>query len=437
MKKRIGAAVLLLVILFTLCSCTDDESGGTSDTTINTTQEAAPTEGNNDFTDKYTATLLTCGYDGLESELQRSCYIAMKEKSAAVTRETADSGAYLTEEIFISGNISDRDIFVALTAFKYDNPGAFWLKESFTSAASNSGVTIRLCSYYSPEELTLKKQELDVKVREIFSSLESGMSDYELELYIHDYIMENCEYDSKTADEINNGYSNAAESFTCYGALVKGKSICQGYTDAMSYLLSCVGVENTEISGTSQGVNHIWNAVKIDGDWYYLDATWDDHGDGAYRYDYFNITTSQLENDHIIAANYAELSDEDITGGESDLGCNFNIFIPDCQAAEYNYYVQDGAVLQGFDNDCDSYMSEQLLNTVLDNQEYFQIYIDTDYVDYDYACQELFDPYLYHFQEYVEKVNNQLEDKELDASAAIVKKESLNVITVKLSYLKE
>lgn len=438
MKKRTVTAALLLLILFAFCSCSHNVSSNESASTAAATQEPETTvkTDNDDFTDKYTAVKLSYGYEGLENDCQRQFYKAMEEKAALISEQVSDSDSYLTEEIFIPGDIQDRDIFIALTAFKYDNPGTFWLKESFTSSSINGGVSIRLCSYFSAEELTLKKQEFDNKVKEILSPVESGLSEYELELYIHDYLLENCEYDSGAADEIYNQYSDdTSQSFTCYGALVLGKAICQGYADAMSYLLSCVGVENTEISGTSQGGNHIWNAVKIDGDWYYVDATWDDQGDEAYQYDYFNINESQLQKDHNIALKYYDLSDDDITGGESNLGCNFNIFIPDCGSSSYNYYVKNGAVLQGFDEYCDSEMAESLLQAVSSGQEYFHIYIDGLYLNYDYACEQLFDPYIYHFQSYVDIVNSQLGYNCIDTSAAIVKKESLDVITVKLSYL--
>ncbi len=436
MKKRAGAFALLFVILFVFCSCSDDVNGGKETVTALATQ--APSTINktdNDYTRNYTAVKLSLGYEGLENDEQRTCYQAMDEKSETVTDKVSDANSYLSEEIYLPAQVSERDIFIALTAYKYDNPGKFWLKESFTSCEYDGGTIIRLCSYYSAEELTEKKEKFQNKVSEILGSLESGMSQYELELYIHDYLLENCEYDSAAADSVySTTVEDSSNAFTSYGALVEGKAICQGYTDAVSYLLSCVGIENTEISGTSQGGNHIWNAVKIDGEWYYLDTTWDDHGDKAYQHDYFNITTAQLEKDHIIAETYDRLSDEKITGGESSLGCNFNIFIPQCDSIENNFYAKSGAVLQAIDEKNDNIIAQELLQTVLKGEEYFHIYVDEEYISFDYACEQLFDPYIYHFQSYVDIVNPQLENCQLDYSAAIVKKEHLSVITVRLSY---
>ncbi|MCH5299988.1 MAG: hypothetical protein J1E56_01620 [Ruminococcus sp.] len=437
MKKRAGALALIFAIIFVFCSCSDDVNNKKSSTQP-TTQEpsTANKTDNNDFTDKYAAVDLTFGYDGLENEAQRACYKAMAEISGVITDTTSDSNSYLTEEKFISMEVKDKDIFIALTAYKYDNPGDFWVKESFTSSHYNGGAGIRLCSYYSAEELSRKRAEFDNKVSEILEPIESGMSEYDRELYLHNYLIENCEYDNKVAELINNNIpSDSEEAFTAYGALIDGNAVCQGYSDAMSYLLSCVGIENTEISGTSQGGNHIWNAVKIDGDWYYLDVTWDDQKDQVYQYDYFNITTSQLEYDHTIAETFGNMTEEEITGGESNLGRNFNIFIPDCTVQSENYYVKNGAVLQGFDEESDNVMGEELLKVALSEDAYYNIYVDEDYVDYENACEQLFDPYIYHFQNYVDYANNRLSEYQIDYSAAIIKKDKLNVITVKLTYI--
>ncbi len=437
LKKRLVAVALIFTLIFLFCSCSDNLINDTSSAQVAT---KAPSTGNktdnNDFTDKHTAVDLTFGYDGLENDAQRACYEAMSEISVAITDTVSDSNSYLTEEKFIPMEVKDKDIFVALTAYKYDNSGAFWLKQSFTSSYFNGGVNIRLCSYYSSEELIEKKEEFDKKVAEIIKPIKSNASEYERELYIHNYLINNCEYDNAAADLIYNDiHSGSDESFTAYGALINGRAVCQGYSDAMSYLLSCVGIENTEISGTSGGENHTWNAVKINDDWYYLDVTWDDQSDEAYQYDYFNITTSQLEYDHTIADTFKNITDEKITGGDKHIGVNFNIFLPVCTEISENYFVKNAAVLQGFDEECDNIMGEKLLQTALSGNTYYNIYVDNDYLEYDYACEQLFDPYIYHFQNYVNYVNSQIYDYQVDYSAAIVKKDKLSVITVKLNYI--
>jgi len=59
------------------------------------------------------------------------------------------------------------------------------------------------------------------------------------------------------------------------------KGICQDYSYLFKQMCTAVGVESQVISGLSKDdskqvskVGHAWNAVKLEGKWYLLDATW-------------------------------------------------------------------------------------------------------------------------------------------------------------------
>ncbi|MCX7884305.1 MAG: hypothetical protein N2448_04665 [Caloramator sp.] len=156
---------------------------------------------------------------------------------------------------------------------------------------------------YSRETILNQHSELNKKAKEIIESIiNKDMTDFEKELAIHDYIINNTRYD------IDNYYNGSIpwESYTSYGVLVKGVAVCQGYANAMSKLLTLAGIENMIITGKANGEPHAWNLVKLDGEWYHVDVTWDDpifYKNGtkidAKRYDYFNITDSQMMKDHI------------------------------------------------------------------------------------------------------------------------------------------
>ena len=108
----------------------------------------------------------------------------------------------------------------------------------------------------------------------------SALSDVQKALLIHDRLAAHNEYDYFHPDT----YS---EKYTMYAALVSKCSVCDGYTKAYAYLLRQVGIEC--INCLSQSLGHSWNLVKIDGQYYHVDVTWDDHawkqGDhGVYGY---------------------------------------------------------------------------------------------------------------------------------------------------------
>lgn len=57
--------------------------------------------------------------------------------------------------------------------------------------------------------------------------------------------------------------------------------------------IECVTVEGTAYNGTE---DHAWNMVRLDGDWYCVDVTWDDPVSStpvspAAAHMYFNVTS--------------------------------------------------------------------------------------------------------------------------------------------------
>lgn len=130
---------------------------------------------------------------------------------------------------------------------------------------------------------------------------------------LHDYIITHARY-----DELNYQKNTIPdESYTPYGILIKGAGVCSGYAYTMKYLCDKVGIECIVISGKADGGDHAWNMVKIGGEYYHVDLTWDDPlGKDQLRYYYFNL------NDEMMAINHS---------WDKSL-------YPRCTATEYNYY---------------------------------------------------------------------------------------------------
>ena len=109
---------------------------------------------------------------------------------------------------------------------------------------------------------------------------ETDGSDYQKALWLHDWLLNQMEYDRSLK-------WSSAES-----ALTRGLGTCQAYESAYAMLLSTAGIENAETRDTYDG--HTWNAMKLDGEWYQVDCTWDDSSDNWYNFDqrhlYFGLT---------------------------------------------------------------------------------------------------------------------------------------------------
>ena len=105
-------------------------------------------------------------------------------------------------------------------------------------------------------------------------------SEYAKALWLHDWLLDQLEYD-KTLKW------SSAES-----ALTRKLGTCQSYESAYAKLLTAAGIENSETRDTDDG--HTWNAMKLDGQWYQTDCTWDDSSDNWYSFDqrrlYFGLT---------------------------------------------------------------------------------------------------------------------------------------------------
>ncbi len=102
------------------------------------------------------------------------------------------------------------------------------------------------------------------KVDSILKGVDASWSKLEKVLYLHDYLVTHCDYQR----------SKPYSKYNAYNSLVEGESVCQGYAEGFEYLLQRIGVDGQVV--TSNGINHAWNVLKMDGKWFYIDCTWDD-----------------------------------------------------------------------------------------------------------------------------------------------------------------
>ncbi len=94
---------------------------------------------------------------------------------------------------------------------------------------------------------------------------DSSMSVYEKAVALHDWLIDYGEYDF----ENNNGDGMVM--------LRTGKGICQAYMEAYRLLLGGAGIPSREAGN----VEHAFAAVNVNGEWMYVDCTWDDVDSGS------------------------------------------------------------------------------------------------------------------------------------------------------------
>ena len=99
--------------------------------------------------------------------------------------------------------------------------------------------------------------------------------------------------------------------------MINNKCVCEGYAKSLKYLLDAMGIDNTLVIGkgtNSEGrsENHAWNYVKLDGNYYAIDSTWDDPiviggvATNSMRYKYFLKGKEDISKDHFPSGKFTE-----------------------------------------------------------------------------------------------------------------------------------
>lgn len=161
-----------------------------------------------------------------------------------------------------------------------------------------AAVVIRyVIHYYTDAE---QEAAVDNKVKEILSELAmDDMSSFEKTEVVHDYIVENTDYDRGSSGTLRH---------SAYSALVKGSSVCQGYSLALYRLLLESGVDCRIIFGkgiesNGKSGDHAWNIVRIGSEYFYVDSTWDD---SLSTDAYYLKNRNEFEGDHKMDKSYGE-----------------------------------------------------------------------------------------------------------------------------------
>ncbi|MEK4083041.1 DUF5050 domain-containing protein [Psychrobacillus sp. FSL K6-1415] len=199
-----------------------------------------------------------------------------------------------TNTTFNASKISYKDIGKIVNQAVANNPSISYYNG--LTASSNGTINFK---YKADRKVILEKnKKVNMEVdRIIKENIRKGMSDLEKVKSIHDYLVLSVAYDYDNF--LKNNVSD--DSYEAYGALINKIVVCDGYTKSMALILNMVGVQTIQVTGIANGGNHSWNMVKIDGQYYHVDTTWDDpvpNKPGSVHYNYFLKNTKQLKVNH-------------------------------------------------------------------------------------------------------------------------------------------
>lgn len=307
------------------------------------------------------------GYSYLSDSISRSLYSQMLASVYKVTATPNSYGYYPTERITVNSHLSESQLRIALLAFLNDNPQVFWLARVYSYGYSGNSTYIQFYSYVSQTECNAMIQQLNSRVTSLIQGMPSGLSEFDREYYLFDFLVKKCTYDTQAVSD-----DSRWKSFTSYGAIVEGSVVCEGYARAMQLLSSYAGLQCILVTGQSDGVNHMWNLMKIDGSWYHLDITWSDSNPTIYNY--FNVTDAVIRLDHTISPNASSLTDAQISGADGS-ATECNLALPTCTATKANYFNVRGIPITSLS---DNTIVQAIAATLKQKQESVSFHVEVN-----------------------------------------------------------
>ena len=175
-------------------------------------------------------------------------------------------------------------------ALLFDHPELFWLYAGDSSFQyTYRRKLLDEGTYNIAFQLIGTFPDRDAQLEAFDNAADAFLSEIDLEesaprvaLQIHDKLIDLVSYDKEAASS-----SDKDLAHTAYGALVansrgeENRAVCDGYSYAYEYLLQKAGIRSTVIAGRAGDDEetagpHSWNLVELDGQWYEVDATWND-----------------------------------------------------------------------------------------------------------------------------------------------------------------
>ena len=221
-------------------------------------------------------------YEQLTKEQQKA-YYAIKE------------GLLNLQDSFAVPMLSQKELSDIYFLIRMDQPAIFCsVTFSYKYYANSTAVEMIPQYLFSKDKIREHRQAMEARVKKLARQA-ADLDEKGKELFIHDFIVENVKY-----DKLKKPYSHEI-----IGALGNGVAVCEGIAKAVKILCDELNIwciialsENNPDKGIKY--RHAWNVIRIGGQYYHLDATFDNtlSKDDTIRYDYVNLSDKQIFRDH-------------------------------------------------------------------------------------------------------------------------------------------
>ena len=210
----------------------------------------------------------------------------------ATIQDTQKAG-YKSEVVFSlkTSRVSDlngKDILNYVGEAIYTNPNLCILSTNISYVAATGRLKVYSLVQKDQYAASIRRYKSFLADLENLPKNAETMSDAEILLYLHDRVVQQAKYATETKDK--SVYLPLTMADT-------GNVVCQSYAAVMNHLMRDMGF----VSYAVESEKHVWNAVKLNGVWNYLDVTWDDPS-GKYRdfvmHDYLLVNSTAFTDRH-------------------------------------------------------------------------------------------------------------------------------------------
>jgi hypothetical protein len=109
--------------------------------------------------------------------------------------------------------------------------------------------------------------------------IKPGMTQEQKVKAIHDFVIKHITYDTR--------YRNVDNLENLMISIDKGRGVCGDYSLLFMHLCRRASIPSTYEVGDPETLDHAWNAVYLNGQWLFVDTTWDDNDSGKILYTHY------------------------------------------------------------------------------------------------------------------------------------------------------
>ncbi len=183
-------------------------------------------------------------------------------------------------------HLTAKEIMDIFQELMETEPGLFFVQPKLSYAYDENGLVTDIYPQYHMdlEETDFARHRLIAYMENFTDTVQPDMSEGDKALLVHDHIAERYQYSP-----------SGAENYDIYSLLNDGHGVCQAFSLMYIALGERIGLAVDLV--TSETMDHAWNHVKVDGNYYHVDVTRDLSNESeSYHHDRFLLCDIGMRN---------------------------------------------------------------------------------------------------------------------------------------------